>query len=82
MNPRSYHTPRQPVSNRVRCPVCHEEVYSRAGVHPQCAVRQSEPPKGKAKPPGTAPGEAEDSQAVEPSASAVILDVPGPAPTA
>ncbi len=44
-----YHTPPQRVSTRVRCPVCHEEVYSRAGIHPQCAVRQSEPPKVKNK---------------------------------
>jgi hypothetical protein len=49
MNPRyrHYHTPPQPVSTRVRCPVCHEEVYSLAGIHPQCAVRQSDPPKVK-----------------------------------
>ena len=47
MNPRYYHTPPPLPSTRVRCPVCHEEVYSRAGIHPQCAVRQSEPPKPK-----------------------------------
>jgi len=50
MNPKHVHTP---VSTRVRCPVCHEAVYSRAGIHPQCAVRQSEPPRPKAKPPGS-----------------------------
>jgi hypothetical protein len=44
MNPKHFHTP---VSTRLRCPVCHEAVYSRAGIHPQCAVRQSEPPKPK-----------------------------------
>lgn len=45
MNPKHSHTP---ASTRARCPVCHEPVYSRAGIHPQCAVRQSEParPKG------------------------------------
>jgi hypothetical protein len=48
-NPRYYHTPPQPVSTRARCPVCHEEVYSRAGIHPQCAVRQADPPKVKGK---------------------------------
>jgi hypothetical protein len=42
-----YHTPPKPVSTRVRCPVCQQEVYSRAGIHPQCAVRQSDPPKPK-----------------------------------
>lgn len=50
MNPKSYRTPPSG-STRVRCPVCHEAVYSRAGIHPQCAVRQSEPPKAKGKPP-------------------------------
>jgi hypothetical protein len=46
MNPKHFHTP---VSTRVRCPVCHETVYSRAGIHPQCAVRQADPPKPRGK---------------------------------
>jgi hypothetical protein len=50
MNPKSYQPQNNPNSTRVRCPVCHEAVYSRAGIHPQCAVRQSEPPRTKAKP--------------------------------
>jgi hypothetical protein len=49
MNPRSYRILIKPVSTRVRCPVCQEEVYSRAGIHPQCAVRQSDPPRMKSK---------------------------------
>jgi hypothetical protein len=49
MNPRYYHTPLP--STRVRCPVCHEAVYSRAGIHPQCAVRQADPPRPKDKGP-------------------------------
>src|SRR4051794_34363604 len=49
MNPKHLHTP---LSTRARCPVCHEVVYSRAGIHPQCAVRQSDPPKSKSKAPG------------------------------
>ncbi len=48
MNPKPFHTP---VSTRVSCPVCHQTVYSRSGIHPQCAVRQSDPPRSKAKPP-------------------------------
>ena len=44
MTPRYYHTPPVPVSTRARCPVCQEAVYSRAGIHPQCAVRQYDPP--------------------------------------
>jgi hypothetical protein len=42
VNPKHLHTP---VSTRVRCPVCHQAVYSRAGIHPQCAMRQSDLPK-------------------------------------
>jgi hypothetical protein len=49
MNPKSYQPQNNPNSTRVRCPVCHEAVYSRAGIHPQCAVRQSEPPRSKGK---------------------------------
>ena len=56
MNPKSYQPQNNPSSNRVRCPVCREVVYSRAGIHPQCAVRQSDPPKPKNKPPEV-PGE-------------------------
>ena len=50
MTPRSDRNPLQPPSTRVRCPVCHEVVYSRAGIHPQCAVRRSDPPRPKVKP--------------------------------
>ena len=46
MNPTHYyHTPIKPVSTRVSCPVCHQAVYSRAGIHPQCAVIQQDPPR-------------------------------------
>ncbi len=51
MTPKHYHTPPQSGTVKVLCPVCKETVYSRAGIHPQCAVRQSDPPKPKAKPP-------------------------------
>jgi hypothetical protein len=47
MDFRHYHTPPKPVSTRVHCPVCHEEVYSRGDIHPQCAVKQSESTKPK-----------------------------------
>ena len=49
MNTRYYHTPLKTISTRARCPVCHESVYSRAGIHPQCAVVQSDPPKLRGK---------------------------------
>ena len=66
MATRHYHTPLPPNSARVRCPVCHEAVYSRAGIHPQCAVRQSDPPRPKVVAPGPA-GQAP-----------VVPPVPGP----
>jgi hypothetical protein len=44
MNPKHLHTP---ISTRLRCPICHQAVYSRGGIHPQCAMRQSEPPLPK-----------------------------------
>jgi hypothetical protein len=50
MNPKQIHST---ASARARCPVCHQPVYSRAGIHPQCAMRQAEPPKPKADPPKT-----------------------------
>jgi hypothetical protein len=50
MDHRHYHSPVKPSSTRGRCPVCHEAVYSRAGIHPQCAVKLYDPPRPKAKP--------------------------------
>ena len=51
ISPGYYHNRPKPVSHRVRCPVCHHEVYSRAGIHPQCAVWRSESPKPKKQEP-------------------------------
>jgi hypothetical protein len=52
MNPKHYyHTPIKPESTRASCPVCHQAVYSRAGIHPQCAVIQHDPPRSKSKKP-------------------------------
>jgi hypothetical protein len=71
-----YHTPPQPVSTRVRCPICHEEVYSLAGIHPQCAVRQCDPPKVKNK--GLkSPSDVEpDSVAIKAAGADVTLELP------
>ncbi len=78
MNTPYYHTPPYPVSTRPRCPVCHQEVYSRAGIHPQCAVRQCDPPKPKSRPKGSpVAAELTTAQAVAgspPSESAVVPD--------
>jgi hypothetical protein len=27
--------------DRKRCPVCHQPVYSLAGIHPQCAIKRA-----------------------------------------
>jgi hypothetical protein len=51
MTPKYYHTPLKTPSTRALCPVCREAVYSRAGIHPQCAVKQCDPPRPKNKPP-------------------------------
>jgi hypothetical protein len=40
MNPKHLHSL---ASTRSRCPVCGQAVYSRAGIHPQCAMRQADP---------------------------------------
>ena len=72
MTPRYYHTPPHPVSTRVRCPVCHQEVYSRVGIHPQCAVRQADPPKPKGGQGRFEPG----VKPVEPVGIDVVVDPP------
>jgi hypothetical protein len=61
MNPKHLHTP---ISTRLRCPVCHQPVYSRGGIHPQCAMRQSEPPLPKPEDPTGSLLAAEDLGAV------------------
>jgi hypothetical protein len=45
MNPRYRHGPILDTQRR-RCPVCHQAVYSLAGIHPQCAIKlaDSSPP--------------------------------------
>ncbi len=55
--------PITPTSTRARCPVCHEAVYSKGGIHPQCAVKQSDPPRPKTKP-GEAPAQAMATEVV------------------
>ncbi len=44
-----YHTQPKPVSTRAVCPVCNQAAYSLAGIHPQCAERQADPPRPKGK---------------------------------
>jgi hypothetical protein len=67
MNPKHYHTPIPAGPQRISCPVCHQTVYSRAGIHPQCAMRQAEPPRVSAS-----------KQPVAVVAAAVSPDAPVP----
>jgi hypothetical protein len=46
MTPKPSPTPAAP---RALCPVCKRVVYSTAGIHPQCAMAQTDPPKLKPK---------------------------------
>ena len=75
MTPRYYHTPPPPISTRVRCPVCREAVYSRAGIHPQCAVRQADPPR----PPGAPVLADEGAKVPEPAGAGIVAIPPDPA---
>lgn len=67
LNPKYYHTPIAGVTPRNRCPVCHQSVYSRAGIHPQCAMIQAEPPRSKSKK-QAAPAAAQEPEAPVPEA--------------
>jgi hypothetical protein len=71
-----YHNPLPSVSTRVRCPVCHEEVYSRGGIHPQCAVRQCDPPRLKTKVQKAPPKVEPVPAAITAPEADVILDLP------
>lgn len=42
INPRNSHSP-LPDDRRRRCPVCRQSVYSKSGIHPQCAIKQADP---------------------------------------
>jgi len=71
---KSYHVP---VQARPCCPVCHKPVYSRAGIHPQCAMAQSEPPrpkKGAIVP--LDPAVAVDGAPLDPAAEPVLVSPP------
>lgn len=69
MNPKHFHTP---VSTRLRCPICHQPVYSRGGIHPQCAMRQSEPALHEPEP--------QEPDEVVAAAQTVMVAVAAPAP--
>jgi hypothetical protein len=81
MNPMHYyHTPVKPISTRASCPVCHETVYSRAGIHPQCAVIQSDPPKLRSKKQAHALVD-QANQATDQTGAVVVVEPPIIEPT-
>jgi hypothetical protein len=49
MDKKYYHIP--VVTSRPLCPICKKAVYSRGGIHPQCAMIQSDPPRSRKKSP-------------------------------
>jgi hypothetical protein len=70
MNPRYRHGPVLD-TQRKRCPVCHQSVYSLAGIHPQCAIKLAD-----GIPPGIAsPGDAIIEPAVAVSASGKVIPI-------
>ncbi len=80
METRHYHAPPTPVSTRPRCPVCGTTVYSPAGIHPQCAVRQADPPRPKVKP-ATADSPAEPAAGVVETPGAGVASIGSHPPT-
>jgi hypothetical protein len=82
MNPMHYyHTPVKPISTRASCPVCHETVYSRAGIHPQCAVIQSDPPKLRSKKQEARALVDQANQATDQTGAVVVVEPPIIEPT-
>lgn len=77
MVPRYYHNPPLPAPARLRCPVCHQAVYSRATMHPQCAVHLSERPEPRAKPPAGPGHAARAASALEPVGEMAAIDPKG-----
>jgi hypothetical protein len=76
INPRNSHTP-LPDDRRKRCPICRQTVYSSAGIHPQCAIKQADPWRPASS---SAPEQQPDSVEVETKAEApVAAVVPTPA---
>ena len=72
------HKPSPPVSTRPRCPICGTPVYSLAGIHPQCAVRQADPPRPKVKPSRAPAGGQIARPAGDPGAAGAEAAVPPP----
>lgn len=74
MATRHYHAPIPKISTRPRCPVCDATVYSLAGIHPQCAVRQADPPRPRARPVKAATPDGPPALSREPACVKVVAD--------
>ena len=72
MFPRYRHTPIFD-SQRKRCPICNQPVYSLAGIHPQCAIKLDEGPQSRSDKEPAA--EAEAPVLVEALATQVATEV-------
>lgn len=81
INPRNSHAP-LPDEKRKRCPICRQTVYSSAGIHPQCAIKQADPwlPESPTEEPGA---EMETKVEVKSAKrSPAVAPKPSPAPAA
>jgi hypothetical protein len=73
MFPKYRHTPIFD-SERKLCAVCHQAVYSLAGIHPQCAVKQADALESKSKREGASKGDS--TVAVEAPGTLTVLEAP------
>jgi hypothetical protein len=70
-NPRYRHGPIFD-TQRKRCPVCHQPVYSLAGIHPQCAIKIAE-----SSPPSPGVPDPAEADAGPPGIITLAVAVPG-----
>jgi hypothetical protein len=75
INPRNSHTP-LPDDRRKRCPICRQTVYSSAGIHPQCAIKQADPWRPASGTPTPAPELEQQPDIVE---AEIEVEAPAPA---
>ncbi len=71
MFPRYRHTPIFD-SQRKRCPICNQSVYSLAGIHPQCAIKLDEGPQSRNNQQPVAEAEADAPVLVEALVAPVV----------
>ena len=69
MFPKYRHTPTFD-SDRKRCEVCHQAVYSLAGIHPQCAIKRAVAVESLSK---KAASKSNSPETIEPARQQVIL---------